>query len=53
MEKQTLKNSKKSTRRDSSMIFVAVFAVLFIALGLRGFIGGGMPGGIIGCLNFQ
>lgn len=48
MEKQTLKNSKKSTRRDSSMIFVAVFAVLFIALGLRGFIGGGMPGGIIG-----
>lgn len=48
MEKQTLKNSKKSTRRDSSMIFVAVFAVLFIALGLRGFIGGGMPGEIIG-----
>lgn len=48
MEKQTLKNSKKSTRRDSSMIFVAVFAVLFIALGLRGFIGGDMPGGIIG-----
>lgn len=48
MEKQTLKNSKKSTRRDSSMIFVAVFAVLFIALGLRGFISGGMPGGIIG-----
>ena len=47
MEKQTLKNSKKSTRRDSSMIFVAVFAVLFVALGLRGFMSGGMPGGIM------
>ena len=47
MEKQTLKNSKKSTRRDSSMIFVAVFAVLFVALGLRGFMSGGMLGGIM------
>lgn len=47
MEKQTLKSNKKSTRRDSSMIFVAVFAVLFVALGLRGFMSGGMPGGIM------
>jgi len=41
MEKQQNKRNFSKSRRDGASIFAIIFALLFIAMGVRGFMGGG------------
>ena len=41
MEKQQNKRSFSKSRRDSASVFAIIFALLFIAMGVRGFLGVG------------
>ena len=41
MEKQQNKRSFSKSRRDSASVFAIIFALLFIAMGVRGFLGAG------------
>ena len=41
MEKQQNKRSFSKSRRDGASVFAIIFALLFIAMGVRGFMGAG------------
>ena len=41
MEKQQNKRSFSKSRRDGASVFAIIFALLFIAMGVRGFLGAG------------